>query len=63
MPDWLDAARGGYLRTNDEVVYPGLAYRCGGVAKVQPLLRAATIAAVAACRVHARMEADVEAGG
>ncbi len=48
---------------NDEVVYPGLAYRCGGVAKVQPLLRAATIAAVAACCVHARMEADVEAGG
>jgi hypothetical protein len=62
VPGWLDAPRGGYLRTNDEVVYPGLAYRCGGVAKAQPLILAAAIADVSACCVHAPV-ADVKGAG
>jgi hypothetical protein len=58
MPrDWLAAVMVRILADQcNEVIYPGLAHRCGGIAKVQPLLLAVAITAVAACCVHAGLE-------
>ena len=42
--------------STNEVIYPGLAHRRGGIAEAQPFLLAAAVVAVPARRVHARMK-------
>jgi hypothetical protein len=46
----------------NEVIYPSLAYRCGGIAWAQSPLLVAAIQVVPACRVPAHMETNVKAG-